>query len=364
MKSNLRMFLCLAIWISCSASCKKEHLVTSPPNEEVVAKSNATITIPDYTIFTLAGGSSGFKDGIGKEAAFSGPQGIYLKKSGILYVADYLNNAIRKVEVKTLTGVKEQYNAGVTTLSTPAGPNGLKLIHPIHAGVSDDGTISVEFIPNDNYQGAVLGRIYKPDGNIYTVQINRQGMTGFSGDPSGNFFWFCSLQGVGKFWSSHIQLPNIELPKDSLKQYYGNHYLFDTAPPTIIYAATNGTKYLASYSQIYKLTKSGIFTKIKPIAAYPYEPYEGMTDLVSTDDGSTLYYIKNGAIFKLTNGKISTVYYPYDGNSNNNNTDGQPAFINATGLAIDDKQHLLYFTDNYEGSGSIKALTLPGYKAH
>ncbi|AYL95242.1 hypothetical protein [Mucilaginibacter celer] len=361
MKTNLFTFLCLSLWLTCLVSCKKEKFpVPVVDNEGAVKSDISKITIPDYTILTIAGGPAGFKNGVGKEAAFNSAQGICLKKSGLLYVADYLNNAIRKVEVKALNGVKEQYTATVSTLNTPAGPNGLKLTFPIHAGVSNDGTINVEFMPNPNFAGAVLGRIYKPDGSIYTVQISRGGMTGMSGDPSGDFFWFCSLQGVGKFWSDHIQLPNIQLPADSLKQYYGNHYLYNTASPTIIYAAPNGNKYMASYSQLYKLTQSGVFTKIKPIAEYPYEPYDGMSDLVSTDDGDTLYFIKNGAILSLKNGKISTLYYP----NGTNSADGLPAFINATGLAIDDKQHLLYFTDNYEFSSTIKVLTLPGYKAH
>ena len=40
---------------------------------------------------------SGFKDGIGTQAAFQLPQGITVDKQGVLYIADSSNNCIRQI---------------------------------------------------------------------------------------------------------------------------------------------------------------------------------------------------------------------------------------------------------------------------
>ena len=53
-------------------------------------------------------GKFSFADGVGKSAAFNAPGGIAIDRNGYLYVADYLNNCIRKVapggEVRKIAG--------------------------------------------------------------------------------------------------------------------------------------------------------------------------------------------------------------------------------------------------------------------
>jgi sugar lactone lactonase YvrE len=61
------------------------------------------------TVTTLAGnGRFSFSDGIGRNAEFNAPGGIAVDGEGNLYVADYLNNCIRKVtpggEVRKIAG--------------------------------------------------------------------------------------------------------------------------------------------------------------------------------------------------------------------------------------------------------------------
>lgn len=53
---------------------------------------------PDGRVTTLAGnGKFSFSDGVGRSASFNAPGGIAMDKGGNLYVADYLNNCIRRV---------------------------------------------------------------------------------------------------------------------------------------------------------------------------------------------------------------------------------------------------------------------------
>ena len=52
----------------------------------------------DGRVATLAGnGKFSFADGVGKDATFNAPGGIAIDTHGNLYVADYLNNCIRKI---------------------------------------------------------------------------------------------------------------------------------------------------------------------------------------------------------------------------------------------------------------------------
>lgn len=64
---------------------------------------------PEGFVSTLAGsGKAGFSDGKGKAARFNAPAGITIDHSGFIYVADQVNNRIRKIspagEVSTLAG--------------------------------------------------------------------------------------------------------------------------------------------------------------------------------------------------------------------------------------------------------------------
>lgn len=64
---------------------------------------------PAQVVTTLAGnGTAGNADGLGKAAQFNNPHGIAIDSTGVLYVADYGNNTIRKVtldgQVTTLAG--------------------------------------------------------------------------------------------------------------------------------------------------------------------------------------------------------------------------------------------------------------------
>jgi DNA-binding beta-propeller fold protein YncE len=74
---------------------------TGAGNLYVADTGNNTIRkiTPAGVVTTVAGsaGSTGSADGTGAAARFNGPEGIALDGAGNLYVADMLNNAIRKI---------------------------------------------------------------------------------------------------------------------------------------------------------------------------------------------------------------------------------------------------------------------------
>ena len=51
----------------------------------------------DLIVTTVAGSTAGYADGDAASAKFNGPHGLGLDKQGNIYVADFLNNSIRKI---------------------------------------------------------------------------------------------------------------------------------------------------------------------------------------------------------------------------------------------------------------------------
>jgi len=100
----------------------------------------------DGTVSTLAGSGAGYAEGVGVKAKFNQPLGLDLAPDGTLYVADYINNRIRKVnaagKVSTLAGSTGGYKEGVGSLA--------KLNHPV--GVCFDGKDGVYFTDTNNHR--------------------------------------------------------------------------------------------------------------------------------------------------------------------------------------------------------------------
>jgi sugar lactone lactonase YvrE len=110
-----------------------------------------TIT-PEGVVSTLAGspGSSGSLDGVGSAARFTGPRGVAVDSTGVVYVADTNNHTIRKI---TAGGV-------VTTLAGLAGSQG-----------NTDGTgNAARFNAPSGLVVDGAGNLYVADGNNHTIR--------------------------------------------------------------------------------------------------------------------------------------------------------------------------------------------------
>ncbi len=77
---------------------------------------------PDGTMTILAGKQEGFLDGRGSEARFSFPTGIAIDNAGVLYIADTINNRIRKMAITRRRAVIENDND--TSASGSSGSSG------------------------------------------------------------------------------------------------------------------------------------------------------------------------------------------------------------------------------------------------
>lgn len=127
----------------------------------VADTGNHTIRVLDLAtgnVTTLAGsaGVFGSADGIGAAARFNTPEGLALDSSGILYVADTGNHAIRSID--TTTG----------SVITFAG-------NPNESG-SDDGNVAVSTL--ENPRGLTIspnGEIYVLDTGNHTIRVLQVG---------------------------------------------------------------------------------------------------------------------------------------------------------------------------------------------
>jgi sugar lactone lactonase YvrE len=124
-----------------------------------VAAHRVRVIASDGTVFTLAGGDSGMRDGPGATAQFNSPSGIALDAHGTLLVADTANNRIRRVTRGVVTTVAGQADAGAHDgHASTASFNG-----PLGVAVDGAGRVIVADTYNDRI------RVIAPDEQVTTL---------------------------------------------------------------------------------------------------------------------------------------------------------------------------------------------------
>ena len=172
--------------------------VDSSGNVYVGDQGNDTIRkiTPAGVVTTLAGlaGVQGRADGTNSTARFTAPAGVAVDSSGNVYVADYGNNAIRKI---TPAGV-------VTTLAGMAGTHGsangtgsaARFYHPSGVALDDSGNIYVGDTDNDTIRKITPAA-------VVTTLAGLAGNPG-SSDGTNSVARFNSPRGVGVDSSGNV----------------------------------------------------------------------------------------------------------------------------------------------------------------
>jgi hypothetical protein len=137
---------------------------------------------PSGVVTTVAGtaGTRGAADGTGTTAQFNQPAGIAIDSAGTLYVADTVNQTIRKV---TTAGVVSTW-VGLTGVSGTSDGTGSAALFNLPAGLTRDAAGNLYVADSGN--AAV--RVVTPAGVVSTLA----GLNSISGfmDGSGNAAWF------------------------------------------------------------------------------------------------------------------------------------------------------------------------------
>ena len=130
---------------------------------------------PGGTVTTLAGATKGFADGTGSTAQFDSPRDIIVDINGYIYVSDTYNNCIRKVSPQ---GVVTTFAGGIIGGSTDGMGNVAKFNRPTGLTIDDHGNIYVADVVNNQI------RKISPQGMVTTIVGSTYGFAEGTGNTA------------------------------------------------------------------------------------------------------------------------------------------------------------------------------------
>jgi sugar lactone lactonase YvrE len=147
---------------------------------------------PDGVVSTLAGSTYGFADGIGINASFKHIFGVSVDSTGNVYVADTYNNMIRKITpdgvVSTLAGSTPGSTDATGTNAKFNSPNGLAVDSIGNVYVADSGNNKIRKITPDGVVSTLAGSGLRgsEDGIVTAASFNSP--NGVALDSKGNIY--------------------------------------------------------------------------------------------------------------------------------------------------------------------------------
>jgi sugar lactone lactonase YvrE len=149
------------------SACKKDKVVSAGP----------TALTTTGVVSTFAGsGTSGFANGTGTAAIFNYPQGIASDAAGNLYVADQGNNEIRKI---TTAGVVTTLSGTLTSGATNATAIGVAALFNGPTGVASDAAGANVYVAD--YGNNAIRKIVVATGAVTTLAGGKAGATNGTG---------------------------------------------------------------------------------------------------------------------------------------------------------------------------------------
>lgn len=318
------------------ASCKKNENVQPTADTVVADDISATNTVlgvsePAYTVRTIAGvfesptSSPQLRNGPGPQAKFYKPHGIAIADDGSIYIADFFNQAIRKITI--------QNNVYTVPLSYNAHTGGGLL--PEAVEIASDGTIYVVStgygirIYNKEKGIDIYSRIGNADSNLDIEKDNK------------GIFWFVNDNSLGKITNTTIQRNVVNF----------SDFLVPNTNDRLrgVGVAPNGIKYVSCTTRLFKVAADGTVTRVLPNETFSY-----ISGISVSTDGSTIYIADGNAIKRIVNNTVTTIARPNGGDGKDGI--GLAADVVAANLALSNSGKALFVTDT---RNIIRKIILP-----
>ncbi len=307
-------------------------------------------------VTTFAGSSQGFAEGTGTSAQFNFPYAITLNPSGIVFVADYNNNRIRKITagalVSTFAGSTSGYVEGTGTAANFNFPSGVASDAAGFLYVADYGNSAIRKITPSGVVSTLAGGVSmgSNDGTGSAAQFSNP--TGVAANSAGNVFVADRTNNRIRKITPGGVVTTLAGSTQGYNDGTGSSAQFYF--PIAVAADDLGNVYVADYGnhKIRKITSGGVVTTFAGstagfadgigTAAQFYNPsglaLDSFGNLFVADAG-------NNRIRKITPaGIVSTYAGSIQGNADGIGTAAQ--FRNPTGVVID-AAGIIYVADTY-----------------
>jgi sugar lactone lactonase YvrE len=305
---------------------------------------------PNGTVATLAGAFCGFVDGPNASARFCNPTSIAVTAPGVLVVADWLNNAIRRVQAGAVTTLAGNGSRGIVDGVGAAA----RFRQPYGVSAQTDGSVLVADSANNTLRrvlanGTVttVGGLAPPSGTTdgqgsaarfnspVSVALDPAGIAYVADqlncvirrvDRAGNVTTFAGLAGTCGDTNGVGSAARFSNPTGVALDASGTLYVLDTGNYTLRKVLPNGTVSLFSGGPHQSAHVDGSATVAR------FRTPSG----IAVDDAGNVYVTDGNTVRKvLPNGAVSTIAGT-PGQSGT--TDGQGAaarFIRPFNLAVD-----------------------------
>ncbi len=353
--------------------------VSSTKTYDGTTSSAATPTITSgYVVTTLAGsaGQVGSSDGTGSAARFYSPAGVAVDSAGNVYVADYANQEIRKITpsgvVTTLAGATGQAGSSDGTGSTAQfdEPQGVAVDSTGDVYVADAVNDEIRKITPSGVVTTLAGsaeQVGSSDGTGSAARFVRP--TGVAVDSAGNVYVAdYENQEIRKITpSGAVSTLAGSAMKPGSSDGTGSAARFDY--PTAVAADSAGNVYVADYlnQEIRKITPSGVVTTLAGStgqtgssngtgsAARFYDPWG-----VALDSAGDVYVADwhNVEIRKISPSDVVTTLAGSAGQYGSSDGTGSAArFYSPAGVAVDSAGNVYVADDTND---AVRAISTAG----
>lgn len=319
----MKKVIAYALIITCLAACKKENAEdiakVNPASTAITDNLAITATSPLYTVRTVAGifepssKAPNLVDGAGPKAKFWKPHGLSVSGDGSIYVADFFNNAIRKISIQNI----------VSTMPLSYNTETAGALLPEAVEISPGGTL---YIVSTGYGIRIYNKAKGID--IYNRVANSDSNLDIEQDSKG-VMWFVGNKSMGSITGTTIKRNQINFQA----------LLADYETLRGVGVGPNGVKYASSATQLFKVAADGKITKL-----FPNIPFSFISGISVTKDGQTIYIADGNAVKKISGNNITTICKPSPFADGRDGV-GLDADVVAANVALSNSETALFVTD-------------------